>query len=339
VNVFIKRFLPPKILFLVQNRHLLGAFLRAYLLVHRIKLSTCSPFHKAPRTGYLRGIDFYKGWRLIPALAFAMWVFRRSHGVYPNLLQPAYFDEKLFKLKFFTELKIPESGNKLLTSEFIPAELKTSIGVAEIIWHSPMARLPRNDEILPGAYFLKASHGAGMFKKIRYPLREDEFVCLERVCQEWLENSYGLTTGEWWYSTFQKEILIEEQVGTEDNPISWHFYTFDGVVGHIMAHRKSASDPVGEFTLFDGSFDILADPKMRRSITGICLTQDTKEQLRRHACLIGGQFSFVRVDFLVDDDQKIYLGELTFCPGNAANGFFSDKLQLHLGSLWSQLSS
>jgi TupA-like ATPgrasp len=174
-----------------------------------------------------------------------------------------------------------------------------------------------------------------MFKKIRYPLREDEFICLERVCQEWLENSYGVTTGEWWYSTFQKEILIEEPVGIEDNPISWHFYTFNGFVGHIMAHRKSADDYIGEFTSFDGNFDILADVKMRRSITDIRLTQDTKEQLMRYASLIGGQFSFVRVDFLVDDDQKIYLGELTFCPGNAANGFFSDELQIHLGRLWS----
>jgi hypothetical protein len=34
------------------------------------------------------------------------------------------------------------------------------------------------------------------------------------------------------------------------------------------------------------------------------------------------------VDFLPDDDQKIYFG---FCPGNAANGFLSDELELHLG--------
>jgi hypothetical protein len=65
-------------------------------------------------------------------------------------------------------------------------------------------------------------------------------------------------------------------------------------------------------------------------------TQDTKNKLRRYASLIGNQFRFVRVDFLVDDNQKIYLGELTFCPGNAANLFFNDELQVYLGSLWSQ---
>jgi len=332
IKILIKRFLPPKILFLFQKHEIRRTYLRAYSIVNRIKASPYSPFNKAPRIGYLRGIDFYKGSSLISTLAFAMYDYRRRHGVNPNLLKPTYFDEKLFRSKFFTEIKVPESGNKLLTSRFIPKDLETSISVAKIIWHSPIAKLPRNDEIMPGDYFLKASHGTGMWQKIRYPLRDDEFVCLETTCEKWLGNKFGLASGEWWYETFQKEILIEEPVGTENIPISWHFYTFDGVIGHIMAHRKGE----GELSLFDENFEILASPKAPRPVKDICLTQDTKNQLRRYASLIGSQFRFVRVDFLVDDNQKIYLGELTFCPGNAANLFFNDELQAYLGSLWPQ---
>jgi hypothetical protein len=336
IKTLIKRFLPPKILFLFQNHDLRRTFLRAYLIVNRIKASPGSPFGKAPRIGYLRGIDFYKGSSLISTLAFAMYDYRRSHRVYPNLLRPAYFDEKLFQLKFFTEIKVPESGNKLLTSRFIPEDLKASITVAKVVWHSPTPKLPRNNEIMPGDYFLKASHGCGMFKKIRYPLREDEFISLEETCEKWLENRYGLTTGEWWYNTFQTEIIIEEQVETENNSISWHFYTFDGVIGLIVAHRKFESDWLGEFSLFDERFEILAYPKVFRPAKDIRLTQDTKNQLRRYASLIGSQFRFVRVDFLVDDNQKIYLGEMTFCPLNAANKFLNGELQAYLGNLWSQ---
>ena len=167
-----------------------------------------------------------------------MYEYQRFHGARPNLLKPIYFDEKLFKSKFFTEMKVPESGNKLLTYSFIPADLQTSISIPKIVWHSPAAKLPRNSEIKTGYYFLKASHGSGMFKRIRYPLTEDELVYLERTCEEWLGRNFGLTGGEWWYSTFQKEILIEEQVGVESEPISWYFYTFGGVIGQITAHRK-----------------------------------------------------------------------------------------------------
>jgi TupA-like ATPgrasp len=323
------------ILFLLQNHDVPRTYyLRAYLTVNRIKASPHSPFNKAPKTGYLRGIDFYKESLLISILALAMYYYRRHHGVYPNLLKPTYFDEKLFKSKFFTEIKVPEGGNKLLTSRFIPEDLETSINVAKVIWHSPLPKLPSNNEITPGDYFLKANHGSNMFRKIRYPLREDEFICLEKTCEKWLGNRFGLAHGEWWYNTFQREILIEEPVGTENNPISWQFYTFDGVIAHIMAHRRD--DDASELSLFDENFEILASPKAPRPVKDICLTQDTKNQLRRYASLIGSQFRFVRVDFLVDDNQKVYLGELTFCPLNATNKFLNGELQSYLGSLWSQ---
>jgi hypothetical protein len=159
---------------------------------------------------------------------------------------------------------------------------------------------------------------------------------LEKTCEKWLEHKFGLARGEWWYNTFQKEILIEEQVGTENDPISWHFYTFDGVIGHIMAHRKFEDGSPSELSLFDENFEILASPKAPRPVKDLCLTQDTKNQLRRYASLIGSQFRFVRVDFLVDDNQKIYLGELSFCPLNAHNMFLNGELQSYLGSLWSQ---
>jgi len=186
----------------------------------------------------------------------------------------------------------------------------------------------------PGRYYLKASHGSGMFEKIRYPLSDNEFSSLERTCEQWLRREFGLTTGEWWYNTFAKEILIEEQVGSEDESVSWYFYVFDGVVGHITAHRKS--DLGGEFTWFNGNFEVspYQDPKFAR-IDNICLTQDTKNKLKHYASVIGRQFGFVRVDFLVDGDEKIYLGEMTFSPARAHNSFPSE-LQAHLGNLWSQ---
>jgi hypothetical protein len=260
--------------------------------------------------------------------------YRRCHGVWPSLLKPTYFDEKLFRSKFFAEIKVPESGNKLLTSSFIPVDLETSISVAKIVWHSATAKLPRNDEIKPGFYFLKANHGSGMFKRIRYPLSENELICLERTCEEWLECEYGLTTREWWYSTFKKEILIEEQIGAENYPICWYFYTFEGVIGQITAHRKTGS--IDELTWFDENFELLAyqDPRMSR-VKNICLTQDTQNKLKRYASLISRQLKFIRIDFLVDDNQKIYLGELTVCPTNAHNSFPKER-QTYLGNLWSQ---
>ncbi|MGB8743559.1 MAG: hypothetical protein WCD52_25945, partial [Xanthobacteraceae bacterium] len=59
-----------------------------HLIVNIIKRSSYSRFNKAPRVGYLRGIDFYKGSELISTIALAMYEYQRFHGARPNLLKP-----------------------------------------------------------------------------------------------------------------------------------------------------------------------------------------------------------------------------------------------------------
>jgi len=44
-------------------------------------------------------------------------------------------------------------------------------------------------------------------------------------------------------------------------------------------------------------------------------------------------FEFVRMDFYLSCDQKIYLSEFTFTP-NAGRRYFSDEIEMYLGKLW-----
>jgi hypothetical protein len=93
------------------------AYLRAKALIEKIERDRNSPFSKKPQSGYLRGIDFYeRRHSLTKALAIALLIFREAHGTFPDLVQPTTFTEKLIWSAFFSEFKIPESGNKLLTS-------------------------------------------------------------------------------------------------------------------------------------------------------------------------------------------------------------------------------
>ena len=177
-----------------------------------IKLSNTSSYEKSARTGYLRGIDFYAPLNFCSVLANALLNYKKVHGVYPNLVTPQGFSEKVFWFKFFGEVKVPETGNKLLTERFIPEHIRHLISCPQIVWHAKHATLPKNDEIPAGSYYLKASHGSNMFKKIQYPLTDHERVVLELTCHQWLAYSYGIETGEWWYNSFEKEILIEKNI-------------------------------------------------------------------------------------------------------------------------------
>jgi hypothetical protein len=61
--------------------------------------------------------------------------------------------------------------------------------------------------------------------------------------------------------------------------------------------------------------------------------KETIANLKLYAAQVGAQFSFVRVDFFVGVNEKIYLAELTISPGDGLSvrppGF--DET---LGSLW-----
>lgn len=309
--------------------------------IYALRQGSASPFLRKPRPGYSRGIDFYSAQELPKVLATCYGMYYRTHGRFPNILNARGFNEKCIRSKFLAELKIPQSGNKLLTSSFIPAEIADRLKTPAIVWHSPQPKLPSNDHIRPGEYYLKASHGSGMYRKIRYPLSAEERRELEALCEAWLHFAYGLDDGEWWYSAFTPEVLIEQQVGFGDTSITWNVHTFADRIGFISGYRKVTplSSPLDESLWLDGEFQPLPfQNKSKRRPQGSLISKSTQDRMLEFASIIGRQFKFVRVDFLTDQDENLYLGEMTFNPMNGLNTSRHKDFDLWLGSLWDQSS-
>src|SRR5436309_2233018 len=110
----------------------------------RLLASDAPPFRTEVAPGYKRGIDFYPTVAMPRVLHSAAMQFRKVHGRFPDLIQPRRLSDKIFWSKFFRPLKVPETGNKLLTSSFIPEEAKKLVRCPEIVWHSPAPPIPRN---------------------------------------------------------------------------------------------------------------------------------------------------------------------------------------------------
>lgn len=315
------------------DRYRLSAELAiARLQTSAVKEMPNSPFERRPRSNHLRGIDFYDEETLLLTMARYMRKYHLAHGVLPNLVEPVGFSEKICWSNFFAELKVPESGNKLLTSSFIPEDVREIVACPEVVWHSKQPHLPSNEEIHPGSYYLKATHGSSMCRRISYPLSEDDLFRLQLKCQQWLAEPYGLKSGEWWYSTFEREILIEEDVSGEDHSVAWYFYVFSGTIGFVVARRKSHG--AGEGTWFDQDFEILPyQTDIHPRISNMQTTAGAKARMRECAIAIGKNFPFVRVDLMLGPDESIYLGEITFAP---YNGYMplQQEFDLLLGKLW-----
>lgn len=291
-----------------------------------------SPFFVLRTNGFKRGIDFYSTTSFIDVLLDAVCIFRRRHGRFPELIDPKRFSDKLFWSKFFAEFKTPETGNKLLNGHFIPEAARHLVSCPEIVWRSTIARLPPNGEIEDGFYYLKTNHGCNMYHRVRFPLADAPRRALEAKFSDFLKLRYGMRSGEWWYNDFTTEIFLERSVSEHSHSIAWNHFVFGGQVVLLSVFRKVSEG--AEATLLDPDYkEIDFQNPSRQRVSFALPSPALRAKMSEAARLIGGQFGFARVDFLIGDDEQLYLSEITFTPGNGLT-YWPDGLDFELGRLW-----
>jgi len=297
----------------------------------RLMGARASPFRNQPLDGYKRGIDFYSAADLPRVLATAAAQFEKSHGRFPNLIQPQRYTDKIFWSKFFRQMKVPETGNKLLTASFIPDDLRESIQVPEIVWHSTRARVPRGDEVEPGTYYLKANLGSDRYARVTYPITDAEADALDSEFEAHLTRDYNWWRGEWWYHVFQRELLLERAIGAAEHSTSWNFLVIGGEIARIAVYQKLEGGTVRK-THLTPQFEPLPGDEASQAIYRLPSAQ-ALERMCIAARGIGGPLRFVRVDFLLDEEERPYLGEVTFTPGNAV-ARLPEEMDMELGAVW-----
>ncbi|MFZ4552440.1 MAG: ATP-grasp fold amidoligase family protein [Aquabacterium sp.] len=293
-----------------------GAYFEARRQLKQLRSGPQSPWQRACRPGHMRGIDYYGKRQLIWVVANAMQRYRRSFGCYPNMAHPTTFNDKIMWLKFFGELRVPESGNKLATASFIPPSLTERLTCAPLAWQGGAPSLPLNDALPEGVYYLKATHGSGMFERLCYPLDAERRAQLESMAARWLAHPFGVEDGEWWYNTFAPQLILERSVTGDEDSISWNFYVVNGQVPMVGLFLKSAKTGEEFSTWLGADLKPLPWQHTLPEVPGYVIGPQQHEMLS-FALEIAKPFSAVRVDFLQGSDGKTYLCELTFSPGNA----------------------
>ena len=301
-------------LFNMLQAILSGAYWVAKRQLKKITESADSAMTKKPKSGYLRGIDYYTPFQINWVLAKALLQYKKKYTQYPNLVEPKSFNEKVIWFKFFGLIKIPQSGNKLETFELVPEDFRDSVICLPIVWHSENPKLPENDEMTPGVYYLKANHGSGMFDRITYPLTQSKRFELEEKGRKWLERDFGWHNGEWWYNTFTPSLMIERCVTGNSDSISWNFYVLNGKISIVGLSLKTI-DGKKYATWLDHDFRELSCQSELPPVPSYDVGSKQNEMMKI-ALGIARSFSSIRVDFLLGENEQIYLCELTFSPGN-----------------------
>jgi hypothetical protein len=320
--------LSPKLEKLVQ-----GSIPAAREVVAHYKNLTSLPFDKQAKAGHLRGIDFYDPGDLVKVIAFLIGRHKGFYEEHLDLIQPTSYTEKINWSKLFREIKIPESGNKLLTGEFIPSSIRDCLSRPSVVWHSPLPVLPSNDAIAPGEYYLKSNHGSDRTRRIRYPLTVIEKQTLEQMAAGWLRTRYGMQSGEWFYNAFQREVMLEQAVTSTVESISWDVYVFGGEIEMISANQKT-TEGGRRSTWFDRNFNLFrAQARDRERAVGAELSNENKDDIVNFALEMAKQTDNVRFDFFVGDEGRVFLGEVTFTTLSGRRGADRD-FDFSFGQKW-----
>ena len=270
------------------------------------------------RRGCLRGIDVFSAQGLPDAFRGACNNFRAAHGRFPALINPQTTADHWFTVKFFHDIPLRpiNPADKLTSPLFMSEETRRQVGYPDRVWISEEPRLPGDDEVPPGDYWLKISNASAMQTRLRWPPSPEEREVLLGKIEKWWPKNFGLVWGEWWYSLCKRRIYLETDVSTRmaGRP-EVKIFVRDGVPKLLYAIRLR-DDGRHEQAYFDADLNRLEG----RSPPNLPLEDelpDTIELMLRGAAEIGRRFRVCRIDFLNLAGGQPGFGEITICHNNA----------------------
>lgn len=276
--------------------------------------------------GWMRGADFYSPTELRKALRYGLRAYATRFFLQtPDLLNPRDFNEWVIRSNYLRYLKVPETGNRLFTANFIPEDLRSSLTCPRIIWNGRSLNWEQWPYATERPFYLKASHGSDMFLRIAGPVSPSQRARIERLAAGWLASSYGRSHGEWYYNAFTPELLMEEDIG--GNGYSINCFSFRGEVAAIALFNKATREII---TMRE---DMTVVGQRGSRTWNQLFSPSTLKKAVSMASQISHKHDFVRVDFLADNDERIYLGEMTFAPGNGLSRR-PQGINEYLGQKW-----
>lgn len=200
-----------------------------------------------------------------------------------------------------------------------------------------------NLDELPNKFVLKCNHGYAM-NIICNDKTNNEFVTLKKhnvnnqedcinLCKRWLNQDFGLESLQLHYSLIDRKCFVEEFVNDGHETLTdYKFWCFNGepIMIEVISNRytNKLHDNMYDmnFNILDVEWNSIISNKNELDDKPLCL-----DEMINYSKILSKDFKLVRVDFYVIDN-KPYLGELTFTPGNGYIKFKNSKQDLYWSS-------
>jgi hypothetical protein len=266
----------------------------------------------------------------VDTVAYAR-LYRDSHGVFPNILSPRNFTEKVLWRSLFDRRPILRRfADKYAARGFV--EERLGPGFLPKLYHVTDDPRTIPFDALPNQFVVKPTHGSGWVKVV--PNKADlDIPALIEQCRFWLSQDFYKKCRERVYKGLPRRILIEELIddGTEGGPADYKFFVFHGKVEVVQAIFGRHAD----FSIYhlDRAWRNLNFNFNYEPFCGEAPRPPHLAEMIRVAETLAKDIDFVRVD-LYDTPEKVFFGELTTTPSAGLDRFNPQRFDAYFGSLW-----
>ncbi|RWC10062.1 ATP-grasp fold amidoligase family protein [Mesorhizobium sp.] len=259
--------------------------------------------------------------------------FVRRLGYLPNPAAPTRYHERMLWRKIIDRNPLFVTlTDKLAAKDYI-RRVCPQVQSPRTLWsgRDPDAIPP---DLLNGSVVVKTNHGCDMniFISEGRPDRAE----VARKTKRWLRKRFGVRYGEWAYWLIEPKVFVEEMLPLSGGKIATEIkvQVCSGVVCHVRAEDKKAL----RSRLFDPQGNPLPgrDLDYPREDQALELTPDLLDRVRKAADIaprIAGDLDYVRVDFLVTDEQ-LYAGEITVYTAAGYSVWSNPAIMSNIERLW-----
>jgi TupA-like ATPgrasp len=264
--------------------------------------------------------------KAIPSWLVLIRRYRKVHGVFPNFVRPATFNEKtLYRILFDRRTVLRQLADKAAVRSYVASRLGHQV-LPKLYYLTTRPDTIPFDQ-LPERFVVKPTHGCGWVQVVTDKSAIDRDA-LVGICARWLNQSYYDITREWVYKGIEPQIMVQEFIDDGGGPVpnDYRLFVFEGTVelievnvGYLTKGRVRLYTPAWKKLAPESPGDVPRPAHLAEMIAA--------------AGTLCGELDFIRADFY-DTPERLYFGELTTTPECAMGRFLLKGLDQHLGGRW-----
>ena len=192
-------------------------------------------------------------------------------------------------------------------------------------------------EELPQSFVVKPSHDSATVVIVK----DKEKINEQRIIKDMnraLKIDYGVVSMEKYYSDIKdKKIIVEKFLKNkgENDLKDYKFFCFDGKVEYCQLIKNRSKEETIDFYDKNWNKQEFSGLSVTKISTNIEKKPRNYELMKILAEKLAKDFDFVRIDFYNVED-RVYFGEMTFCPASGFGKFIPEKWNYVIGNLWKQ---